>query len=155
MRRFLPLLLLPFLGQPALAADHPKADATSAHHHARQTWKEHFTKANVAHDGHLTLQEAKDGYPPVAKHFAEIDADHKGYVTENDLKAWHIKRRAAHRHSKHSTDHAKAKDAMQPGPAAEGSGTAQATQPPVARATQPVLTPSAATPARADEAAND
>jgi hypothetical protein len=47
-----------------------------------------FTNANVTHDGHLTLDQAKAGYPTVAKHFVQIDATKKGYITEDDIRAW-------------------------------------------------------------------
>jgi hypothetical protein len=58
------------------------------------TWKQRFTQANLAHDGHLTLQEAEGGYTSVARHFKEIDADKKGYVTEEDILNWHKLQRA-------------------------------------------------------------
>jgi hypothetical protein len=45
----------------------------------------------------LTLDEAKSGYPLIAKHFADIDIEHKGYVTANDVRAWRIMRKAARR----------------------------------------------------------
>src|SRR3978361_1348058 len=98
MRRFLSLLLLSLsvLSAPAWAADAPKPDAAPAHA-ARKTWQQHFAGANLVHDGHLTLEEAQGGYPDVAKHFQDIDADHKGYVTENDIRAWQVMRKAAHR----------------------------------------------------------
>lgn len=83
----------PILVVPALDRDIPKP----AGHAPRVTWEQHFTRANPAHDGHLTLTEAKEGYPLVAEHFDDIDTDHKGYVTENDIRAWQIMRRAARR----------------------------------------------------------
>jgi hypothetical protein len=67
---------------------------SGAGHAPRLTWEQHFTQANLAHDGHLTLPEAKGGYPLVAKHFDDIDTDHKGYVTENDIRAWQTMRQA-------------------------------------------------------------
>jgi hypothetical protein len=109
MRRFVSFLLLPALSLPALsspvwtspawAADPPKPAAAPAHA-ARQTWQQHFTQANLAHDGHLTLEEARGGYADVGRHFEDIDADHKGYVTENDIRAWRVMRKAAHRLAK-------------------------------------------------------
>jgi hypothetical protein len=62
---------------------------------ARATWEQHFTQADLAHDGHLTLEEAKGGFPLVAKHFDDIDVDHEGYVTTNDIRAWRVMRKAA------------------------------------------------------------
>ncbi|HEY1413599.1 MAG TPA: hypothetical protein VGF36_15740 [Rhodopila sp.] len=95
--------MLPLLIASALAEEPPKADAPVSHH-VRQTWQQHFAQANLAHDGHLTLEEAKGGYATIAKHFDDIDADHKGYVTENDIRAWRVMRRAARRLAKPPQD---------------------------------------------------
>jgi hypothetical protein len=32
---------------------------------------------------------------PFARHFCDIDADAKGFVTENDIRAWHAMQKAA------------------------------------------------------------
>jgi hypothetical protein len=93
MRRILPFLILPLLIGPALAEEPAKTDC----HPARMTWEQRFTQADLAHDGHLTLEEAKSGFPLVAKHFDDIDVDHKGYVTTNDIRAWRVMRKAARR----------------------------------------------------------
>jgi hypothetical protein len=103
MRPFLGLLLLSTLSVPAFAEDPPKADPPSQHH-GRATWEQHFTQANLKHDGHLTLEEAKRGDANVARHFDDIDAAHKGYVTEDDIRAWRVRRRAAHRATKPAED---------------------------------------------------
>ena len=63
----------------------------------RLTWEQQFTQANLAHDGHLTLDEAKAGFMSIAKHFNDIDIERKGYVTTNDIRAWRIMRKAARR----------------------------------------------------------
>ena len=96
MRRLLCLLILPALLSPACAEEAPNAEVPASHH-ARQTWQQRFSQANSAHDGHLTPEEAKNGFPLVARHFDDIDVDHKGYVTQNDVRAWRIMRKAAHR----------------------------------------------------------
>ncbi len=98
MYRNLRFLFLPAmaLGCSAWAQDAPKPD-TKPPHAARQTWEQHFNTANLAHDGHLTLDEAKGGYGAIAKHFQDIDVDGKGYVTANDIRAWHAMRKMAHR----------------------------------------------------------
>jgi len=87
-------LLLPALPIAAMADEPPKTDAAPAHH-TRMTREQHFAKANTAGDGHLTLDEAKSGFPLVAKHFANIDVDGKGYVTFKDLQAWYAMRKVA------------------------------------------------------------
>ncbi len=76
--------------QEALAQpDAPKA-------RRQPKWEDRFDQANQAHDGHLTLDEAKTGYHTVARHFADIDVDGKGYVTVNDIRAWHALKHAGH-----------------------------------------------------------
>ena len=50
--------------------------------------EQRFEQANVTHDGHLTEAQAKAGYPTIARHFAAIDQDKKGYVTEDDIRAY-------------------------------------------------------------------
>ena len=71
------LFVLPCLALPALAEDAgPATPAKSTH--TRVTWQQHFAQANSAHDGHLTLEQAKSGYPSLFRHFAEIDAGGEG-----------------------------------------------------------------------------
>jgi len=94
MRRLLPLLALLSLPLPALAQT---ASTQTAHHHV--TWEQHFQQANVTHDGHLTIEQARSGYPELARHFAAIDQDHKGYVTEDDIRAYNKAQHALHRQS--------------------------------------------------------
>lgn len=97
---------------PAFAADAPTDDATPKHQ-GRASWQEHFKEANQAHNGHLTLDEAKNGYPTIAKHFQDIDADGKGYVTENDIRAWQAMRKAAHQLGKAPPDELRPRNAYQ------------------------------------------
>jgi hypothetical protein len=103
MRRLLGLLILPALALPASAEPAQRPDAPAAHR-ARQTWQQHFADANAAHDGHLTANEAKGGFAQVARHFDEIDVDQKGYVTENDVRAWKAMLKAARRLTKPPED---------------------------------------------------
>ena len=115
MRRFLlllPILGFPFGSLPGWADDAPKA-CTPAVHKVRQTWQQRFAQANATHDGHLTLEEAKGGYVDIAKHFDDIDVDHKGYVTENDIRAWRVMRQAAHRLAKPPEDKLRPRSAVQ------------------------------------------
>ncbi|HVC61721.1 MAG TPA: hypothetical protein VND19_15320 [Acetobacteraceae bacterium] len=112
--RLLPMLLvLPLLAlqahaqtapprpaAPAAIASAPLAPARAAPRYRHMTWQQRFAEANVAHDGHLTLREARAGYVTVARHFKKIDAGKKGYVTVDDLNAWHKQQRAT-RHSRH------------------------------------------------------
>ena len=105
MRRLLAISLLSvtalgiFMASPVSAQDQPP-EARPPARHARMTWEDHFTQANLAHDGHLTLAEAKSGYPSVARSFHAIDVDEKGFVTQNDIRAWKAlqKARRAHEH---------------------------------------------------------
>ena len=52
-------------------------------------FREKFAAANVTHDGRLTQQQAQQaGLIGIARHFAIIDRDQKGYVTLEDIKEW-------------------------------------------------------------------
>ncbi len=129
MRRVLSLVLLPLLSQPVWAADTPSAETAHAHH-ARKTWEQRFAAANQAHDGHLTPQEAKTGYASLGKHFDEIDSEHKGYVTEDDVRAWHSKRKTAHHRRHASRDDATPRDSSQVAPEAHKTLAADASRAP-------------------------
>jgi hypothetical protein len=68
------------------------------------TTKQRFETANTTGDGRLTLDQAKAGYPSIARHFQEIDADRKGFVTLDDIKAWRKAAREARRQARQSAD---------------------------------------------------
>lgn len=97
--RLLPLLIiLPLCAAPAFAqSPDPSQAAAPAPAHTRLTWEQRFAQANLSHDGHLTLEQAKGGYLTVARHFDQIDAARKGYVTLEDIRAWHKQQREARR----------------------------------------------------------
>ncbi len=58
--------------------------------------KARFDAANTTHDGRLTPDQAQAaGWRPIVRHFQEIDADHKGYVTFQDIRTWQRARHAA------------------------------------------------------------
>jgi hypothetical protein len=85
----------PAAAAPAATTPAPAAPMAAVHPH-RMTLQQHFDQANTTHDGKLTLDQAKAGLPMVAKHFAAIDKDKKGYVTVNDIHAYAQERRAQH-----------------------------------------------------------
>ncbi len=75
----------------ALAQNAPPTAASSPH-----PFRDKFEAANTTHDGHLTLAQAQAGnMPMVAQKFSAIDADHKGYVTLQDVHQFMKARRAA------------------------------------------------------------
>ena len=95
MRILLALLALPLF----VVSAHAQTAATStttkpanAHH----TMDQRFQQANVTHDGHLTADQAKTGYKSIARHFAAIDLDKKGYITEADIRAFDKTQRTLH-----------------------------------------------------------
>jgi Ca2+-binding EF-hand superfamily protein len=45
-----------------------------------------FKEADKNKDGRLTLEEAKEGMPRVAKNFDQLDAERRGYVTVEQIK---------------------------------------------------------------------
>jgi hypothetical protein len=91
MRILLPLIAAAMLALPAYAKA-PTATST----HTRQTTAQHFEKANVTHDGRLTLEQAQSGYKSIAGHFTAIDQDKKGYITLDDINAYNKSQRALH-----------------------------------------------------------
>ena len=94
MRILLPLLAAAVLSLPALAQTPTPKPA-----HPRLTMEQRFEQANITHDGHLTLEQAKTGYKTIARHFAAIDQDKKGYITADDIRAYYKTQRALHHQS--------------------------------------------------------
>ncbi len=78
---------------PARAQSKPAV----THHRHRRTLQAMFERANATHDGHLTPEQAQASWPSVARHFAEIDKDNRGYLTIEQIRTW----RKAHRHHRH------------------------------------------------------
>ena len=101
----------PTSGPPATALEQPapvtgssaaggSSTRGAAHRHAHRTLQERFDAANTTHDGHLTLEQARSKMPAVARDFAAIDTDQKGYVTIDQIKAHSRAARAARRAAK-------------------------------------------------------
>lgn len=93
MRILFTLLALPLLVLPAYAATTPATKAATRTH---LTMEQRFSQANDTHDGHLTEEQAKAGYHSIARHFAAIDKDKKGYVTLDDIRAYNKLQRTLH-----------------------------------------------------------
>ena len=86
MRRLLIALALPL----AVFAQTTQAQTTQPQDGRQQQFIAKFNAANTAHDGHLTLAQAQAaGLTHIVQNFAQIDAGNKGYVTLDDLQAWH------------------------------------------------------------------
>ena len=101
MRLLHAILLLPLFAAPALAETVPPP---AAEHQGRRSAEQHFADANTTHDGRLTLDQATAGYKSVAKSFARIDINHRGYITMDDLKAWKAAKKAARQAAKRAAD---------------------------------------------------
>jgi threonine aldolase len=91
MRIVFPLLAAVLLATPA-AVQAATTKPTPAH----LSMQQRFEQANVTHDGHLTLDQAKAGYKSIVRHFTAIDHDNKGYITEDDIRAYYKTLRASH-----------------------------------------------------------
>jgi hypothetical protein len=91
MRILFALLALPLLAL-SVQAQTTKTEPT----HKRLTMEHRFQQANVTHDGHLTEEQAQSGYKSIAKHFAAIDKDKKGYITEDDIRAYNKMQHTLH-----------------------------------------------------------
>jgi Ca2+-binding EF-hand superfamily protein len=105
MRILFALIAVPLLtlsAQAQTTKTEPTKTAASTHKH--MTLEQRFDQANVTHDGHLTEEQAQSGYKSVAKHFAAIDKDKKGYVTEDDIRAYYKTQHELH-HQASTTHH--------------------------------------------------
>lgn len=97
MRLFHALLLIPLFTAPAFAET---AAPPAAGSHARRGAEQHFADANTSHDGRLTLDQAKLGFKSIARSFAQIDVNRRGYVTLDDIRAWKAAKKAARQAAK-------------------------------------------------------
>jgi len=80
---------------PPSEATAPPSGATAAPRAGVQRFIERFQEANTTGDGHLTLEQAQAArMPMIVRNFAAIDAQHKGYVTLQDIRAWRQEMRA-------------------------------------------------------------
>jgi Ca2+-binding EF-hand superfamily protein len=91
MRILFALLAAPLF---ALSAQAQTTNTDPAHKHL--TMDQRFQQANVTHDGHLTEEQAQTGYKSIARHFAAIDKDKKGYITEDDIRAYNKTQHTLH-----------------------------------------------------------
>ncbi len=107
--RLLPVVLAALLGvvppalQTAWAQQDPPQESQPKPR-TRMTWQQRFDKANTTGDGKLTLEQAKAGYPTIARNFARIDLDGRGFVTRDDVKAWHKSVREARNRMRNADD---------------------------------------------------
>jgi hypothetical protein len=114
--RLLPALLAAcVLALPAYAQTASTGASTArARTHTHLSMQQRFDEANTSHDGHLTLEQAKAGYPAVARHFTAIDQDKKGYVTEDDIRAYYKTQRTLHHQAANGAQSHRAVEAPSP-----------------------------------------
>ena len=105
MRSLFVLLALSLLALPAQAQSVADATTTTKPAHPHLTMQQRFEQANVTHDGHLTLDQAKTGYKSIVRHFDAIDQDKKGYITEDDIRAYYKTQHTLH-HQATTSPHA-------------------------------------------------
>ena len=96
---FAAVLLLPVAAfaqtTPSTAPSAAPTTTTTPAKPARQSFREHFDSANITHDGHLTLDQAKTAHwTAVVRRFDKMDADHKGFVTPQDIYSEFARERA-------------------------------------------------------------
>ena len=87
----------PRTAAPAGPGTEQTAPVTTAHRRTHRTLQERFDEANVTHDGHLTLEQARAKMPAVARDFVAIDTAKNGYVTVDEIKQHAKEARAARR----------------------------------------------------------
>jgi hypothetical protein len=75
---------------------------STSHSGSHASLDKRFKDANTTNDGHLTKEQAQaaGNLKNVVKHFDAIDADHKGYVTIDDIHKYNHDRRAARKAAK-------------------------------------------------------
>jgi hypothetical protein len=89
-------ILFALIAVPLLALSAQAQTASKEPTHKRLTMDQRFQQANVTHDGHLTEEQAQTGYKSITRHFAAIDKDKKGYITEYDIRAYNKMQRTLH-----------------------------------------------------------
>ena len=83
--------VVPALAQTAVEGAAPSPPGAVAPHR----FTDRFNAANTTHDGNLTLAQAQQAHMPmIVRHFSQIDAQSKGYVTMADIRAFRQKTRA-------------------------------------------------------------
>ncbi len=70
------------LAQPVLAEEAGKGDRA-------QKMQERFKAADKDNDGKISKAEADASLPRLAKHFADIDTNKDGFITKEEMRAWH------------------------------------------------------------------
>ena len=60
-----------------------------------QKAKDRFAAADANHDGQLSQDEANEGMPRLAKHFAEIDTDSNGQLSTTEIVSYIQQRRGS------------------------------------------------------------
>jgi len=85
------------LAQPAPDQAQPQAAQPQMASPPHMNMKARFEAANTSNDGKLTLDQARAAHlSMVVHHFDQIDAEHKGYVTLQDMHTWHQARHQTH-----------------------------------------------------------
>ena len=72
-----------FAQSPTAPADPAKTERRAAH------MQERLKAADKNGDGKISREEAAASLPKLAKHFDKIDANKDGYITKEEIKAWH------------------------------------------------------------------
>jgi hypothetical protein len=76
---------MPMTTATASAQGAPPPAGTPRAAHAMQQLQARFARANTTGDGKLTRAQAVAGMPVVARYFDEIDTQHVGYVTVQQI----------------------------------------------------------------------
>ena len=80
----------PMQGGPMQDQGGPMQQGAQMQRPPHMTMAQKFDAANVTHDGRLTREQAQGGrMGMIVRNFDQIDVDHKGYVTVQDIRAWH------------------------------------------------------------------
>jgi hypothetical protein len=94
------------IGSPTVAtpgSEQVAPPAGTASPRRGRSLQDRFDAANVTHDGHLTMEQARSKMPSVARDFSAMDTDNKGYVTIEQIRDHAKAVRAARRAAAHTT----------------------------------------------------
>ncbi len=70
------------LSSPAMAEEGSKGDRA-------QKMQHRLKAADKDNDGKISKAEADASLPRLAKHFGEIDTNQDGFLTKEEMRAWH------------------------------------------------------------------
>ncbi|HEX4858204.1 MAG TPA: EF-hand domain-containing protein [Usitatibacteraceae bacterium] len=89
MKTALQMTALVLTGALAAGSAYAEPGSGQAQGDRAQKMQSRLKAADKDGDGRISKAEADAALPRIAKHFAEIDTNKDGYLTRDELRAWH------------------------------------------------------------------